>query len=179
MSFSPDPSKQAQEVIFSRKINKVYHPPLLFNNSTIRQISAQKHLWIHLDEELKHRINEKINKANKCIGIIRKLNNILSCPALLTVYQSFVRPHLDHGDVIYDQPENESFSSKITSQEKLYQELGLESLRSRRWLRCMCYFYKLSKTQKTLYLFNLIARKLNSLHHPNTYSVMRCRNDYF
>ena len=196
MSFSPDPSKQAQEVIFSRKINKVYHPPLLFNNSTVRQISAQKHLWIHLDEELKHHINEKISKANKCIGIIRKLNNILPCPALLTVYQSFVRPHLDHGDVIYDQPENESFSSKIesvqcdvspaipgarrrTSQEKLYQELGLESLRSRRWLRHMCYFYKLSKTQKTLYLFNLIAPKLNSLHYPNTYSVMRCRNDYF
>ena len=38
MSFNPDPSKQAQEVIFSRKINNVHHPPLLFNNSTIQQI---------------------------------------------------------------------------------------------------------------------------------------------
>ena len=43
----------------------------------------------------------------------------------------------------------------------------------------MCYFYKLIKTQKLLYLFNLIPPKLNSLRHPNTYSVMRCRNDYF
>ena len=66
-----------------------------------------------------------------------------------------------------------------TSQEKLYQELCLESLRSRRWLRCMCYFCKLIKTQKPLYLFNLIPPKFNSLRHPNTYSVMRCRNDYF
>ena len=136
-----------------------------------------------------------MNKANKGTGIIRKLNNILRS-ALLTIYRSFIRPHLDYGDVIYDQPENESFSSKIesvpcnaslamtgairgTSREKLYEELGLESLRSRRWLRHMCYFYKLIKTQKPLYLFNLISPKLNSLHHPNTYSVMRCRNDCF
>ena len=54
----------------------------------------------------------------------------------------------------------------------------MEFLRSRRWLRCMCYFYKLIKTQNPLYLFNLIPPKLNSLRHPNTYSVMRCRKDY-
>ena len=61
MSFNPDPSKQAQEVIFSRRINKVYHPPLLFNNSTVQQISSQKHLGIHLDEELtfKHHIMKR------------------------------------------------------------------------------------------------------------------------
>ena len=34
----PDPSKQAQDLIFSRRINKAYHPPLLFNNSTVQQI---------------------------------------------------------------------------------------------------------------------------------------------
>ena len=97
MSFNPDPSKQVQEVIFSRRVNKVHHPPLLFNNSTIHQISAHKHLGIHLDEELtfKHHINEKINKANKGTGIIRKLNNILPRSVLLTIYRSFIRPHLE------------------------------------------------------------------------------------
>ena len=85
------------------------------------------------------------------IAIIREINNILPCSSLLTIYRSFVRSHLDYGDVIYDQPENESSSSKIesvqynaslaitgairgTSPENLYQELGLESLKSRRWL---------------------------------------------
>ena len=43
MSFNPDPPKQAQEVIFSRKINKACHPPLLLNNSTVHQISSQTH----------------------------------------------------------------------------------------------------------------------------------------
>ena len=31
-SFNPDPSKQAQEVIFSRKSKRSTHPPLVFNN---------------------------------------------------------------------------------------------------------------------------------------------------
>ena len=33
----------------------------------------------------------------------------------MTNYLSFIRRHLDYGDVIYDQSENESFSSKIES----------------------------------------------------------------
>ena len=33
--------------------------------------------------------------------------------------------------------------------------------------------------QKPALLLNLIPRKLNSLRHPNIYSVMRYRNDYF
>ena len=34
MSFNPDPSKQAQEVIFTRKVKKVVYPPILFNNKS-------------------------------------------------------------------------------------------------------------------------------------------------
>ena len=36
-------------------------------------------------------------------------------PSLLTIYKSFIRPHLDYGDVTYDQPSNTIFSSKIES----------------------------------------------------------------
>ena len=107
MSFNPDPAKQAQEVIFFTRINKVYHPPLLFNNSTVQQISSQKYITIHLHEVLtfKHHINEKINKANKGVGIICKFNSIFLCSPLLAIYRSFMRPHLEYDDVIYDQPE--------------------------------------------------------------------------
>ena len=37
MSFNPDPNKQAQEVIFSRKLNKPNHPSLNFNNTVVIQ----------------------------------------------------------------------------------------------------------------------------------------------
>ena len=65
--------------------------------------SSQKHFGIHLDEKLNfiHHYKEKISKGNKGIGVIKKLNT-LPRKALLTLYKSFVRPHLDYGDIIYD-----------------------------------------------------------------------------
>ena len=147
MSFNLDPNKQAQEVIFSRKLKKVCHPSLHFNNNNVSQVSSQKHLGITLDNRLtfdEHLINMS-NKISKAIGLLRKLQNILPRPALLTIYKCFIRPHLDYGDISYDQAYNLSFHQKLesiqynatlaltgairgSSREKLYQELRLESL---------------------------------------------------
>ena len=49
MNFNPDPTKQAQEVIFIRKTKKLPHPPLVFNNTNVTQSIYQKHLGIILD----------------------------------------------------------------------------------------------------------------------------------
>ena len=43
-----------------------------------------------------------------------------------------------------------------TSTEKLYQELGFESLKDRRWLRRLCYLYKIVNTKQSGYLNDLI-----------------------
>ena len=111
MSFNPDPSKQAQEVLFSRKLNKYYHLPLAFNNNNLPETDSQKHLDIILDNCLSFANNLKmiLNKVNKTAWLLRKLHNILPRPALLTIYKSFIRPHLDYGDIIYDQTYNTSF----------------------------------------------------------------------
>ena len=68
------------------------------------------HLEMHLGEKLNFNtlINEKIAKTNKGIGIIRKLACILPRESLITVYKSFVRPHIDYSDIIYDQPNTDS-----------------------------------------------------------------------
>ena len=67
----------------------------------------------------------------------------------MTLCKSFIRPHLDIGDIAYVHPFNNSFQTKIesipynacltipcvrrgTSEERLYEELGLESLQHRR-----------------------------------------------
>ena len=70
---------------------------------------------MYLDEKLNfsQHINIKISKANKGIGIIKRLSHILPRKPLLTIYKSLIRPHLDYCDVIYDQPNNESFCTKI------------------------------------------------------------------
>ena len=35
ISFNPDLNKQAQEVIFSRKLNKLFHPKIFFDNAPV------------------------------------------------------------------------------------------------------------------------------------------------
>ena len=112
-------------------------------------------------------------KINKTIGLIRKLQNLLPRTALITLYKAFVRPHLDYGNIIYDQAHNASFHQKLeslqynaclaitgairgSSREKIYQELGFESLQQRRWYRKLCSFYKVFKNKSPRYLFNII-----------------------
>ena len=175
-SFNPDPNKQAHEVIFSRKLKKFCHPCLRFNNNNnVSQASSQKHLGLTLDNRLtfdEHLTNVS-NKISKTIGLLRKLQNILPRPALLTMYKRFIRLRLDYGDIIYDQACNLSFHQILesiqynaavtltrairgSSREKLYQELGLESLQLRRWYRKLCCFYKIYNKQAPGYLIELI-----------------------
>lgn len=151
MSFNPDLNKQASEVVFSKKRTPNIQPPLLFNNAHVLVVPYQKHRGLTLDGKLAfdHHLNEKIAKANRGIGLIKQLSGSLPRSALVTMYRSFVRPHLDYADVIYDQPHNDTFCSRTesvqynaalaitgairgTSREKIYQELGLESVRDRR-----------------------------------------------
>ena len=71
MLFNPDLTKQAQEVIFSRKNIKTDHPIVCFIEALVAHTTCQKHLGMHLDEKLNfnHHINGKIAKANKDIGL--------------------------------------------------------------------------------------------------------------
>ena len=102
-------------------------------------------------------IKNILTKFNKTIGLLRKLQNMLPRGSLITIFKSFVRPHLDYSDVIYDQSFNNTFHQKMesiqynpalavtgairgSSREKLYQKLGLESLHQWRWYRKLCYF---------------------------------------
>ena len=67
--------------------------------------------------------------------------------SLLTIYKVFLRLLIDYSDIIYDQPHNDSFCEKLksvqykaalaitgaiqgTSCNKIYEKLGLESLKS-------------------------------------------------
>ena len=45
-------AKQAQEVIFSRKVREIYDPPLVFTKTSVSQSSSQKHLGVILDSKL-------------------------------------------------------------------------------------------------------------------------------
>ena len=115
MSFNPGPSKQAQEIIFSRKTKKISHPSLRFNNSIVSQTPCQKHLSIFLDDRLifEEHLKVFITKVNKTIRLLRKLQKTLPRPVLMIMYKAFARPHLDYGDIIYDEAYNKAFHQKL------------------------------------------------------------------
>ena len=94
------------------------------------------------------------------IGLVRRLSANLPRNALRTIYKSFIRPHLDYGDILYDKPSNDSFQYKMekvqyraclaitggirgTSRERLYDELGLHSLVKRSCCNKLVFFIKL------------------------------------
>ena len=113
MLSNPDTSKQAKEIVFSRKKNPSNHIDICFNNMPLKRKNIQKHLGIYLDKvNFSEHINEKIKKEVKGISVIKKLNVTLPRSFLLTSHKLFIRPHLDYGDIIYDQPNNNRLSKK-------------------------------------------------------------------
>ena len=79
---------------------------------------------------------------------------------MLIIYETFVRPILDYADIIYDKPLTESFKDKLemvqynaalvitgafkgTSRDRIYRELGLESLAEGRWSCKIFFFHKI------------------------------------
>ena len=110
MSFNPDPSKQAQEDIFIRKVNKDSHPPLTFNNNIVyvTKATSQKHLGIIPDYRLSFEEHLRLvfSKVNITISLLCKHQCLVPRSVLLTICKTFVRPHLDYDDIIYEKNYN-------------------------------------------------------------------------
>ena len=199
MLFNPDPQKLAHEVIFSKKKQSQSHPTISLNNIPVERASYQKHLGIILDEKLnfKQHVDNAILKINKGISVIKKLRYSLPRKSLVTIYKAFLRPLIDYGDIIYDQPQNESFCEKLesvqykaalaitgaiqgTSREKIYQELGLESLKNRRWYKRLCCMFKIMNEEAPKYLTNMIPKGQQTIVTRNSnIPTFYCRTDCF
>ena len=123
---------------------------------------------------LKH-ITEKVGIARKGIGIIKHLAPYLPVKSRDQIFKMHVRPHLDYCDMIYHIPiktkemsdgdsqrnlnylmgtlESTQYQAALavsgawkgTSREKIYNELGWESLDERRMFRRLVQFYKIMK----------------------------------
>ena len=102
-------------------------------------------------------------------------NQSLPRPSLITICKSFIGLILlsDYGDLIYNRPNNVGFLDKIKSiqynaalvlkrairgisKDKFYQELGIESLKDKGWLRRLSYLNKIVPTKLPPYLYEII-----------------------
>ena len=139
-------------------------------------------------------LKEKISIVNNGIALLKKLIYFIPRKPLLSVCKEFLRPHLDYCDIIYDKPSNEKFIDTLeliqynatlamagaiegTSKEKLYNELGLEYLRDRRWMRELGLFHKIFNLKSPIYLYDLITPVTRSYASRN--KSFNCRTEYF
>ena len=147
----------------------------------VDSVDEHKHIGLTLDKKLtfQSHIKEAIKNANKGIGIMKFMSKFVPRSTLETMYKAYVRSQLEYGDVIYHRPPlvgnhlsiydlNETMTKvesvqyraalattgawKGTNKEKLYKELGWESLSQHRWLRRMTLFCKIIKNQTPAYL---------------------------
>ena len=180
MKFNPEISKQAIEVVFSCKYDKTRldHPPLFFNEIPVARKKSTKHLGIILDEKLNFRehILEAIEKAKKGLSLMKFLSSFVNRKTLVLTYTMHVRPHLEYGDILFhdcatylmDMLESIQYQAgliatgcwKNTSRDKLYKELGWESLSERRNLRRLLAYHKIISHNSPSYLNEYV------LHDP-------------
>ena len=95
MVFNPDPTKPAEEVIFTNRPNITYPSTLAF--IPIKRVNEHKHLGLTLDSKLSFisHVDEKIAKANRGIGFLRKARDYLPRKALLQINKAHIRYHIE------------------------------------------------------------------------------------
>ena len=115
MQFNPDLNIQGNEVYFSWKSNTDDYIHVKLSDSLVQLCESQKHLGVILDKHLNfhEHIDRKNKTCNKLTGTIKHLSVPLRRKFLLTIYKSFVWPHLDYGDIIYDNSEKKSVINKL------------------------------------------------------------------
>ena len=211
MSFNPDPTKQAEEILFSVKRKSPDHPPLFFNGIEVKRVPSHKHLGLIFDPKLNFstHINEISATARKGAGLIKHLRPYLPVKSLDQIYKMHVRSHLDYCDFIFHLPALKSNPSqdvnlnylmdsleslqyqaalavtgawKGTSRDKIYEQLGWESLHNRREFRRLTQFYKIMNNLTPAYLKEPVPNPQTHLFGPRSTNVLPqipCRNDRY
>ena len=111
---------------------------------TLTRYSTSKFEWT-LDDTRKEKIISNSNRATNFFWEVSALLDVRHCPKLQSLQYSAAIAIT--GGI------------RGTSSDKLFQELDLETLKSRHWLRKLCLFYKLIKEQSPAYLFQLYSTK--------------------
>ena len=176
-------------VFSNKHIKGVLPNKLIFNGIPVKTVPETKHIGLILDEKLnfENHLIEKTGKVNQGLGRMKQLKKWLHHKALETIWFVFNRPHLDYGDVVYDRGEIDRIGIlpvrisptslknietlqyeaarivtgawKSTSRDKLYDNLGWESLQQRRLIRRLSLFWEVKNSKFPNYLYQIIEKQ--------------------
>ena len=98
VTFNP---KKTKYMIFSKKLTKDVHPPLILANKCLDQVSQHCQLGIVLHEDMSwnSHITKICDKAGKRLSAMIRIADKLNKQTKLNIYISFIRPILEYGNV--------------------------------------------------------------------------------
>jgi hypothetical protein len=157
----------------TRKVNQAPKPILTLNGVAIKEVQTHKHLGLTFNTNLNwnDHIDNLVSKANRCIGLLRRINRDVPRECLEILYKSMIRPILEYCDIVYDGTTDTHLKRleatqrqaaitcasayKHTSHETLLDELNWAPLSIRRKHHRLNLMYKIQHGLSPNYLTNL------------------------
>ena len=198
ITFSPEKTKSM--LCSLRKHGQV--PNLYFDGTELNNVDSHCHLGINISYNLswqKH-IDDITAKANKRLDVLCRLSHILDRKTLTIMYNSFIRPVLEYGDIIFNGC-TEAQSLQIEAVQKraariitgairgtptrtMYDDLGWVTMKERRMYHCLCTFHKIVNNRAPAYLteqlpVNVGQRTGVNLRNSSRLSLQPARTSLF
>ena len=199
VTFNPVKTKY---MIFSKKLVKIAHPPLVLDNKQLAKVSNHSQLGIVLNEDMtwNNHIKKACEKAGKRIAAMIRISEKLDKNTKLNIYTSFIRPTLEYGSTIFDNASQEmtdllesvqrraalmiTGAYKCTKHANLLEEIGLNPLKKRRTLFKLTLYYKIKNNLAPQYLSDLcppdVAERTDyNLRNANNTDTIASKKNYF
>lgn len=162
--------------------------PLTFNDVILQESDSHKHLGVKIQNNCKwdRHIKSILSKCRILVACFRSYKYRLSRKSLFTMYKSFIMPHFDYSDVIWDKCTNKQAedleslqldairtiigSVRGTSHHKLYAESGLTTLKEKRRRHKNILYFKIVHGIVPLYLIERLpplVASVNPYHRRN------------
>ena len=173
VTFNPN---KTESVCFSRKRSN-NKPPLLMNNTPIKDVKEHKHLGVVLQSNAKWKtqVESIITKCQKRLNILASLKFKFKRSTLETLYKSFIRPCMEYGNDIWcnctieQKRELEGLQLKAarivtgaikgTVHENIYNECNWQSTYERRMRKNLVNYYKIYHKKSPQYLTTLLPKR--------------------
>ena len=175
-------------MVFTNKSNhnRTVYPPLYFNGHRIDKVDQHTHLGLTLSENMTwtNHITRITNKTWPKVDSLKRIRHKVPKHTLIHLYKIMIRPTLEYGAVIYNNCSNadsivlESVQRaaaltctgayKRTETTKLMDELGWETLQTRRHCQLLTLFFKILNNLTPPYLRELLPPQVADRSHYNT-----------
>ena len=168
-------------------------PSLKFSGQLITKTDAHKHLGLVLSDDLRFQahVNTIVRKVNIALSPLYPMAKFLPREILDTIYKTYIRPHFDYCDCIYDghltisdelrleRLQNRSArlvtnALQRTSTAKLRLELGWDTLKTRRKIHRLLLYEQIKSSTSNIpdYMRNMIPET----RQEDTGRVLRSSN---